>query len=649
MRFPLLFTPIRIGTLEVKNRLAFAPVSTELGNADGTVSPAMLEYYEVRARGGVGMVIVEAAFPDPRGRRLPHHLFLHDDSFIPGLSELAKRIKDAGAAAILQMAHGGRSSVSAITGYTPVAPSPVATEVTHVSSQGEMPRQLTIQEIRALVQDFAAGAARARKAGFDGVELHGGHGYLLSNFLSPEANLRSDEYGGDIAGRSRFYRELVEAIKARLGKDFPVIARINCRDYTRGGLEFADSMVATQILEKAGADAIHLTGGVHASQPPVMIAPMSQPAGLLVPYAAQLKPLLHVPLITVNRIHDPALAEDILEKGSADMVAMGRALVADPYLPAKARNGNAEDIVPCISCNECTLAIWQEHRIACTVNPAAGQELKVKKKEESPRTPRRVAVIGGGVAGMSCAFTAARLGHTVTLYEQDSALGGLLRLAMLPPDRGTLPGLLSHLQRQIDQSGVEVRLGKQMTLEEARDLSPDVFVIATGAVPFLPPVPGIDGRNVLQGTEALQHPEKVGRRCVIFGGGMVAVELADLLSSKHGVQTIMVVRSDILKKAPATDREYYLVRLGEVGVEVLRNTQLIEVKPRSVVIEPPSGWRREILDVDTVAVATGWEPRDHLASQLAGAGFRTMTVGDAVKARKLRDAIREGTMAALEV
>ncbi|MDO8491604.1 MAG: NAD(P)/FAD-dependent oxidoreductase [Dehalococcoidia bacterium] len=647
-RFPRVFSPIRIGTLQVKNRLAFAPVSTELGNADGTVSPSMLEYYERRARGGVGLLIVEAAFPDPRGRRLPHHLFIHNDSFIPGLSDLAKCIKGAGAAAILQMAHGGRSSVSAITGYTPVAPSSIPTEVTHVSAQGELPRQLTIDEIHALVQDFAAAAARARDAGFDGVEIHGGHGYLISNFLSPEANLRSDMYGGDIANRARFYREIIEAMRARLGKDYPIIARINCRDYTKGGLEFADSMVAAQLLEKAGADAIHLTGGVHASQPPVMIAPMSLPAGMLVPYAAQLKPHLRVPVITVNRIHNLTFAEEILEKGSADMVAMGRALVADPDLPAKAEKGQVEDIVPCISCNECTTAIWQEHRIGCTVNPAAGQELKMKKKEGA-RTAKRVTVIGGGVAGMSCAITAARLCHKVTLCEQTSSLGGSLRLAMLPPDRGTLPGLLAYFQRQVEKSNIDVRLSAQLTSAEARALAPDVFVVATGAVPFAPPIPGVNGNNVVQGAEALQHPEKVGKRCVIYGGGMVAVELADLLASKHGVQTMMVVRSDILKKSPATDKEYYQVRLKELGVQVLRNTRVVEIKPRSVVIEPDSGWRQEILDVDTFALATGWEPNNGLASQLSQAGFRTITVGDAVKARKLRDAIREGTLAAFDI
>lgn len=648
MKFPKLFSPIRIGTLEVKNRLVFAPVSTELGSPDGKVTPQMLEYYEERARGGVGLVIVEAAFPDPRGRRLPHHLFIHDDDFLPGLQEFARRIKGAGAGAILQLAHGGRSCVSSITGSTPVAPSPIATEVTHVSARGEVPKQLTVEEIQRLVQDFIAAAVRAQKAGFDGVEIHGGHGYLISNFLSPEANLRTDLYGGDINNRVRFYREIVEGTRNRLGKDFLILARINCRDYTPRGLEFPDTIIAARALEKAGADAIHLTGGVHASEPPVMLAPMFIPAGLFVDYAAQLKPHLGIPVIAVNRIHDPALAEEILRKGAADMVAMGRALVADPRLPAKAQKGEIEDIVPCISCNECTSAIWQEHKIGCTVNPLAGKELELKDRWGS-RASKRVVIIGGGVAGISCAITAARLGHKVTLYEKDTSLGGLLRLAMLPPGRDTLSRLLSYFQRQVEKSGVEVRLGKPLTLAEARSLAPDVFVVATGATPFTPDIPGTEGKNVMQGTQALQHPERVGKRCLIYGGGMVAIELADTLASRHNVQTMIVVRSDILKKAPASDREHYLSRLTESGIEVLRNTQVLEIKPNSVVIQPANGWRREILEVDTVIVATGWTPGGHLAAELSRGGFHTIAIGDAVEARKLRDAIREGMMAALDI
>jgi 2,4-dienoyl-CoA reductase-like NADH-dependent reductase (Old Yellow Enzyme family)/thioredoxin reductase len=646
-RFPKLFSPISIGGLEIKNRLVWAPTSCELANSDGTVSPEMVAYYEERARGGVGLIIVETTHIDRRGKRLPHNPFLDEDRFIPGMRKLTQQIKEGGAKAGVQLCHGGIACVSSIAGCPPVGPSRVPCKITHVSpEEGEVPQELTVEQIHQIIEAFIGAAVRAKKAGFDAVQVHGAHGYLISNFLSPDSNYRTDAYGGPIRNRVRMFEEIVRGIKERVGPGFPIIARINCRDYVKGGLEFPDTLVACQVLEEAGADAIDLSGGTHSSEPYMIGAHMSVPPACFVEYAAQLKRHVRVPVITVNRIHDPALAEAILERGDADMVAMGRPLLADPQLPEKAIRGVPEDIVPCISCNECFASLYSG-RIACTVNPFAGRESALKERVEKKPVPKRIVVIGGGVGGMSCAIMAARFHHRVTLFEQQPLLGGMLRVAMLAPNRNTLPKLLAYFERQVEKLEIEVRLSEPFSMPEAKKMAADVYVVATGAVPFVPSIPGVERENVVAGLEALHHPEKVGPRCIIYGGGLLAMELADFLMTQNGRQVIMIVRSKALKKANFSDKFYYLDRLRKFGVEIREDTQIVEILPKGVTVEPSNKWKMQILDVDTVIMATGWTSVDDLATELMESGFKTVVVGDAVAPRKLLSAIHEGASAGL--
>jgi len=636
--------------MEIKNRLVFPPISSELANPDGTISAKMMEFYEERARGGAGLVIVETTYIDRRGKRLPRNPLVDDDAFISGLHDLAKSIQRGGAKSCLQLCHGGIACVRSVTGSPPVGPSRVSCEITHVSEQeGETAEELTLEQIHQLIDAFIAGAGRAREAGFDAVEIHGAHGYLVSNFFSPDVNHRTDAYGGDIRNRARFCEEIVRGIKKRVDGRLPVITRLNCRDYMRRGLEFPDAIAASRILEKAGADAIHLSGGVHSSIPFMIGAHMSMPAGVFVKYAAELRKHIHLPVIAVNRIHDPDLAEEILEHGEADMVAMGRALLADPYLPAKAQAGHQEDIVPCLSCNECFASLYAGS-IACTVNPAAGRELSLKERMAKRDSPRRVVVVGGGVGGMACAITAARVGHRVTIFERQPFLGGVLRMAMLGPNREPLKRLVAYFERQVEASSAEVRLSSRLSSSEAEALKADVYVVATGAKSFVPNIPGIDREIVLPGIEVLQDPSRAGRHCVIYGGGLLAAELADLLMTEDPRRQItMVVRSEILKKANFSDKTYYLKRLKEHGIKVLERTLIVEIGANSVVLESADKWRLKILDVDTVMTATGWVPVNGLANELAAAGLRVITVGDALMPRKLLNAIHEGTSAALDI
>ena len=404
--FPHLFSPARIGSLLLPNRIVFAATSSELADREGFVTENMAEYYAERGRGGAGLLVVEATYVDPRGKRLHHNAMLDDDRYIPGMRRLVAAIHATGACAALQLNDGGRESVPEVSGAPPRAPSVVPSRFTAVGAP-VVPRELTVAEIHEMVARFTEAALRARAAGFDAIELHGAHGYLIGQFLSPESNRRQDEWGGDTRRRARFFVDLVQAIKRELGREYPVICRMNGRDLVPGGLELDEAVEIGGLLEAAGADSVSVSGGIHASRPYAIIPGMSVPRGCYAEYSLAFKRRLTVPIMAVGRINTPELAEEILATGRADLICLSRALLADPYFPDKARSGRLDRIVPCIACNECIATIHRHHGIACTMNPTVSREREFKRLRARKTTPKRVVVVGGGVAGMAAAITAA--------------------------------------------------------------------------------------------------------------------------------------------------------------------------------------------------------------------------------------------------
>jgi 2,4-dienoyl-CoA reductase-like NADH-dependent reductase (Old Yellow Enzyme family)/thioredoxin reductase len=643
--FPHLFGPARVGSLELPNRIVFAATSSELADREGLVTDDMVEYYVERARGGAGLIVVEATYVDPRGKRLHHNAMLDDDRYIPGMRRLVDAVHAAGARAALQLNDGGRESVPDVSGAPPRAPSALPSRFTAVG-EGVVPLELTVAEIEELVSRFAAAARRARDAGFDAVELHGAHGYLIGQFLSPESNRRRDGYGGDTRRRARFFVELIEAIKRELGREYPVICRMNGRDLVPGGLELDEAVEIGVRLEAAGADSISVSGGIHASRPYAIIPGMSMPRGCYVPYSEAFKQRLSVPIMAVGRINTPALAEEILASGRADLICLSRALLADPHFPTKARSGQVDRIVPCIACNECIATVHRHKGIACTMNPTVSRELEFKRLLATPPQPKRLAVVGGGVAGLAAAITAARRGHTVHLFEADRALGGHLRLAYLPPHREELENALRFFEREIERHPIAVHLDHVFTAADARELRPDAILLATGAESRSPDIPGADLPHVVAGWRIIAGHADTGANCVVIGGGLVGMEVADFLAER-GKRVILVARSDLLKKAVHADRVYFLDRIRDLGIEVLTHTKVRDIGPRSVTVEPPSGWPRAFLDVDTVVLCTGYAPRTKLAAELTGLGIPVRLVGDAQGSRKFFEAIEEGTLAAI--
>lgn len=643
--FPRTFSAGRCGSLTVANRLVFAATSSELADRDGFLGDEAAEFYAERARGGVGLVVVEATYVDQEGKRLYQNAMLHEDRYIPSLCKLVKSVHAEGAKVAIQLNHGGREATPSITGSVPLAPSAVAARYIGVG-EAVIPKALTEAEIATIVQRFVDASIRAKEAGFDAIELHGAHGYLISQFFSPHSNLRTDGYGSDLAGRARFCVELVQGIKNALGADYPVIVRMNGSDYFPGGLTLEDSVEIAALLEAAGADAISVSGGVHSSQPYMVIPGMSVPRNCFAAESAAMRKRLQIPVMTVGRIKTPELAEEILAQGQADFVCMSRALIADPALPRKAREGAVDTIVPCIACNECITIAHRHEGMACTVNPMVGRELKLKEVRMARSPRKRIVIAGSGAAGLAAAVTAASRGHEVHVFEREGRLGGQLNLASTPPNREEIGTLLEYYKKAVERHNVSVHLGEPLTAVKAAALAADAIIVAVGARAVQPQVPGAELPHVMTGWEVLAGTREPGKHCVVVGGGLVGIEVADHLA-EHGRKVVLIARSDLLKKAVHADRVYFFERIAALDIEVMTHTDVLKVGPDCVEIQPNGKLRRTLEGVDSVIFCMGYEPRKDETLELLKVGVPVHYVGDVLGPRKFFQAVEEGTLTSL--
>lgn len=488
-----LFDPIAIRGMEVPNRIVMPSMTTRLAAPDGEVTPELIRYFAARAQGGAGLIIVEMCSPDPAGRHRARELGIYHDRFVPGLRELTFRLRAAGSRAAIQIGHAGGHTRQDVTGHAPVAPSAVPHVVQEVDTRPVVPEALTREGIRAVVQAFAEAAERAKRAGFDAVELHGAHGYLIAQFLSPLDNLRDDEYGGPLRNRARFALEVIDACRKRVG-DFPLIFRFSADEYAPGGFTLEEAKELACWLVEAGVDVLHVSAGCYRSVPSgdLMIPPMAYPEGMFLHLAGAVKGVVRVPVIAVGRLHAPEIAEMAVREGHADMVALGRQLIADPEWPRKVREGRTDEIRPCIACNTCVDGMREGDRVKCLVNPWAGRE--GQRRTTAADRPKRILVVGGGPAGMEAATLLAERGHRVVLVERGGELGGQLRLAAKAPlfqnvetRASVVLKFVEFLARQLQRTGVEVKLGEMVTPRFIDELKPEFVVLATGAsyrVPF---------------------------------------------------------------------------------------------------------------------------------------------------------------------
>ncbi|MCK5551933.1 MAG: FAD-dependent oxidoreductase [Deltaproteobacteria bacterium] len=652
-----LFRSITIGPIELQNRIVMPPMVTGFGGVDWGVTDRLIDYCVERARGGAGMIIVESNSIDPVGVGPSAHLGIFKDTVIAGLNTLAETVKAYGVKIGLQLGHTGRQAKWVGEGVSPVAPSPVMCRYVGRSLKAKPPRELSVEEIGDLVEKFSEGALGAKRAGFDLVEVHGAHGYLVNEFMAPYTNKRTDQYGGDLEGRMRFPLEILRAIRQKVGKDFPVSFRINGDDYIEGGLTLDETPAIARMLENEGASVIHVSGSIYESifyNNPKMfqIQPMCIPRGCFVHLGEGIKKAVSIPVIVAGRINDPVLADEIIRDGKADLVSMGRALVADPELPIKAKEGRLEDIRKCIACNWCITRVFESLTLKCSVNAEVGREREYRI-EKAP-VPKRVVVVGGGPAGMEAARVASLRGHTVSLYEKGDRLGGQLLLSAKSPFKEEIENLTQYLASQLKKLDVEVILRKEVKAEMMDTLKADVLIVATGSTPLIPSIPGIDAGHVVMAHHVLRDGIGVLKgkeKMIVAGGGMVGCETAEFIwEESKGRKKIVIVEmlDEIASDVDPTEREFLIQRLKDKRVEAISNMKVEEIMDDGIIAMDREGKRHRIKG-EFIVLAMGAKADRELAQLLDKKGMNFYAIGDCASPRRIFDAIHEAAHVARQI
>jgi len=630
-----MFEPGTIGSLRVKNRLVMPAMATNFASAHGEPTPRMLAYYGARAAGGVGTIVIEnASIDEPAGGNGTVQLCIDHDRYVPGLSQLVRRVQEAGAAVAIQINHAGAIANPGRTGAPAVGPSDVGW-----TAASPHPTALTLDGIERIIERYADAAMRAKRAGFDAVEVHGAHGYLIAQFLSPITNRRVDAYGGSTENRWRFAIDVVRAVREAVGAGYPILFRLSGDEFMPGGRGLDESTERSASLVDAGVDALHVSAGTSAN-PEVQLEPVSYEEGWRAYLSAAIRKRISIPVITVGVFRHPETVERALEQGAADFVAIGRGLIADPDWPRKVQAARGEAIRHCISCNRCVRQrVFDDLPIRCSVNPRVGFEDEAEHRA-SEEGVRRVVVVGGGPAGIQAAMAAHEAGADVTLFERGGTLGGQLRAAACPPHKDKITWLIDDLTRAIPAE-VDVRLETNATKHDIDTLAPDAVVIATGATSAPLDVP-TDPNATVQSAESLllASDDLAGMRIAVIGAGMVGCETALACAERGGHVVLVEALAEVGRDCEPISRSVLIRHLDEAGVRIVRDARVTEIKKDAVTVEVEAG--REDMPADRVVIAIGAAPADRLGHAWEGEALPVFLVGDARAARGIAEAVYEG-------
>jgi len=641
-----LFEPIKVKQVELKNRIICLAMGTAMRIYDGEITPQIINFYAARVSGGASSVFLPlvAKYPGIEFNQVMPGAF--EDKFLPGMTAMVKAIHayDAKAGAQMFMMDDQyarqRGAATELVGPSNL-PKP----------RGPIPRPLTLEEIDNIIVSYADSATRAKEAGFDMVEFHFGIGFLVAKFISPLTNNRTDEYGGTLGKRMKLPMDVVAAVRKRVGNDYPIFIRFSADELLEGGHTIEEGKQVAKLFENSGVDVLNPQPGWTES--PVPMVQMSVPRGNFVNMTEAIKRSVNIPVIATNRINDPFLAEDILSGGKADFIGMARPLIADPELPNKAKEGRFDDIRMCTACCYCMDRPHNDIRnmmnnfpILCSVNAQAGREGIYSIDKAS--SCKKVAIVGGGPAGMEAARVASLRGHKVTLYEKANKLGGLLNIATIAPHKEELLNLINYLSYQIENNGVQIKLDQEFTLANLEQDKPDVVILATGSLPFVPAIPGMTNDNVVGFMDVLTGVKETGEKVIIVGGGLVGCETAEFLHLKGKQVTILEMLPRIGNDIGVTDRFAILMRLRALGIEMKSKTEVVKITEKGTEVVNRDGVT-EFFEADTVVLATGMKSNNKLLKEIEGKTPILYSIGDCVEAHRIVEAVENGFRIACQI
>ena len=635
--------PIEINGMKIKIRISMAPMFTKYASESGEVTDKFIGYIKRRAKKDVGLIILENTCIDwEQGRIYGNPLAIYDDRFLPGLNELVKTAHRYGAKIIPEIHHVGRQVFkSNLNGRDPLAPSAVQSKV-----GGDMPRAMTEQEIEDTIDNFAEAALRAKKAGFDGVELHGAHGYLIQEFISPLTNKREDKWGGSFENRCRFAVEIIRRIRNKVGENFPLFFRLSAEESSPGGLTLEEGLKYAKVLEEEGVDCLDVTHGNYES---LKHFPMQgDPFDQLVYLSEAVKKEVNIPVIAVGSLgFDPQIAVDVVKEGKADLINFGREFLADPDLADKILKNKYHEIRSCIRCNECTGSIDTGKYLACAVNPELGYEYK--KYPKKARDQKRIVVVGAGPAGLNFSITASKLGHHVTLLEKNDFIGGLTKIASIPEYKNPeFSSLLDYYHTQIKKVGIDLHLSFEADAESVNHFSPDLVVLALGSEAVKLPVPGSE-KSKIAVEKLLDGGESLGDNICVIGGSGVGLDTAMFLREKDKNVTVLEMKDEIAEELSPMLGTHLRELVEENEIEVLTSYKVKEITDKAVIAEH-NGHEKEI-KCDDVLSAVGFRNLDTAAieEELRGNGYQVLTLKSGNGCGHIMDATRRGYWSAVEL
>lgn len=639
MKYPHLFTVGKIGSLKLKNRVVMPAMGTRMATTNGELTEQQIRYYEERAKGGTGLIINEFTTVDfELGRAAANQLRFDDDRFIPGFRRLADAVHTYGARIFVQLHHAGRESSSYLTGGKQiVAPSPVTCEAV-----GEEPRELSTSEVKEIIGKFVEGAARCQAAGIDGVELHGAHGYLINQFLSPNTNLRTDEYGGSFEKRMRFVEEIIQGIKQQCGADYPVTVRLSVDEFEEGGMDLTLSRKVSRYLEKIGVDGIHASSGNYNTMEKVIESPLFE-EGWRVYLAEEIKKEVNIPVFAVGNIRDPQFVESILADGRADFVAIGRGHIADTDWVRKVAEGREKEIRMCISCLHC---VYTKGYIECSVNVRAGRELEfleMKKINEK----RHVVIVGGGPGGMEAARVLAIRGFDVTLLEKNGQLGGQLNLVTDPIYKKKMARYVQYLINEMDRLNIDIRLNSEASVGLIKLMKPDVVLLATGGTPRVPDFEGLELPHVSNYRNVkVENSIFTGQKIAVIGSGMVCHSTSRRLSEQENDVTLIEILTESARKISPQTRMKLMEKLKSEGIQVITGHDVSEITAEGVILKEEKTGETKAIEVEQVVIAMGVQAYNPLEEPLRKVMEHIIVIGDAAGHTSLADATKGGFEAA---